>query len=78
MRCTLEKALIAMKGPLIETDVKAKCDVSSKKQNKKKTPGKLERMLPFLRGHINSQDQNADIHKDIEGHSGKVSDANKQ
>lgn len=35
-------------------------------------------MLPFLREHINSQDQNADIHKDIEGHSGKVSDANKQ
>ena len=38
----------------------------------------LERKLPFLREHKNNQDQNADIHKDTEGHSGKVSDANKQ
>ena len=66
-----------MKGPLIETDIRAKYDVSSKKTPNKQI-GKLERMLPLLREHINNQDQNADIHKDIEGHSGKVSDANKQ
>ena len=70
-----------MKWPLIETDIKAKYEVSSKNKqtnNNNKKTGQLERKLPFLREHKNNQDQNADIHKDTEGHSGKVSDANKQ
>lgn len=47
MRCILEKALFAMKGPLIETDIKAKYDVSSKK-NPNKQIGKLEKSFHFL------------------------------